>query len=163
MTLSLVWSHDLIGFGNWVNQVPFRVIKLGKQTRNLIHSARITLITNFRVIRCSAFTECQTTLQFSVTIWVTTLAKNWPETWFITFLTLITKLQSHSAFCVLQNSPAGKSVSHNDMSPGKSTMRQFSYFPSLECVSFPSEQRIVLVITITVQWFCYLCVLRPYE
>ena len=27
MTLSfIVWSHDLIGFGNWVNQVPFRVI-----------------------------------------------------------------------------------------------------------------------------------------
>ena len=75
------------------------------------------------------FAECQTTLKFSVRFG----SLHWKKKFktdlkldSLTSLTLITKLQSHLAFCVLQNSPANKSVSHIMIC--KSTMRQFNSY-----------------------------------
>ena len=109
------WTPDDSEFSDWgcVSQVPLRVIKTGKTDLKHNSSSFLTLITKLQVIRCSTFTERQ--MQNDEWLWsLVKRVRKLSESGSIQgrcteksdlkldslrFLTLITKLQSHSAFC----------------------------------------------------------------
>ena len=115
-----LWVYsDCMGLGNWVNQVPLKVIWTWKTDLKLnslrqFPNPNLTLIfrvTSCSVVRWTANAECQMTLKFIVISirlvrWVNQvlfrviILGNWPETWFTQF-PINPLLQNHST-CKIQ-------------------------------------------------------------